>query len=98
MGDASPGAAAAVAGTAAAVALAAPDAAKTDPKGLEPEKAARPGAPRPAAGGPGVQGGPSGEPMPPEGMARDRKTRRSAEAPPPRPPKVVRDVLKALGF
>jgi hypothetical protein len=97
--DASPAAGAAAAGTAAAVALAAPGTVKTDPKGLEPEtKAARPGTPRPAAGGPGVQSGPEVGPVPAEGMARDRKPRRSAEAPPPRPPKVVRDVLKALGF
>jgi hypothetical protein len=31
-------------------------------------------------------------------MARDGKPRRTAEAPPPRPPKIVRDFLKALGF
>jgi len=96
-GDAPPAAATAVAGTAAAVALASPGAAKTDPRGPEPEtNAVRPGTPRPAAGGSGVQSGPDGGPVPPDGMARERKPRRSAEA--PRPPKVVRDVLKALGF
>lgn len=107
------GAAAAAAGTAAALALAAPGPARTDPKGpaLEP-KAAAPASPRPAAAtpgsSPGTPGGPGSSPgsspgsasgpVPPEGMARDRRPRRSAEAPPPRPPKVVRDVLRALGF
>lgn len=104
-GDASPGTAAVVAGTAAAVALAAPGAAKTDAKAWEPEtKAATPAAPRPAAGGPGVPtgpGGPGGQsagPAPADGLARDRRPRRTADAPPQRPPKIVRDVLKALGF
>ena len=85
------------AGTAAAVALAAPGSAKTDTKGPAPaSKAAAPGTVRSAAGEPS---NPSG-PVPSESMVRDRKPRRPAETspPPPRPPKVVRDVLRALGF
>jgi hypothetical protein len=93
--EALPVAGAAAAGAAAAVALAAPGTAKPDPKGPIPDaKAATPGSIRPQAGRPGDQS----VPVPPEGMARDRKPRRSAEAPPARPPKVVRDVLRALGF
>jgi hypothetical protein len=38
-----------------------------------------------------------GGPVPPEGI-REKKTRRSAQNSKPRPPKVVRDVLRALGF
>lgn len=84
-----------VAGAAAAVALAGPSTAKPDAKGPMPDaKAATPGTVRPQAGRAGDQSGP----VPTEGMVRDRKPRRSAEAPPPRPPKVVRDVLRALGF
>jgi hypothetical protein len=85
---------AAVAGTAAAAALAASGGAKTDAKApAAPAKAAAPGTVRSAAGE-------TSGPVPPESMARDRKPRRSAETspPPPRPPKVVRDVLRALGF
>jgi hypothetical protein len=85
----------AAASGAAAVALAAPGTAKPDTKGPMPDaKAVTPGTVRPQAGRAGDQGGP----VPTEGMVRDRKPRRSAEAPPPRPPKVVRDVLRALGF
>jgi peptidoglycan hydrolase-like protein with peptidoglycan-binding domain len=81
-----PGATVPAAGTAAALALAAPPGTpKASPKASPPDGA------RPAAASP------SG-PVPPEGM-RERRPRTSAEAaPPPRPPKVVRDVLKALGF
>ncbi len=69
-----------------ALALAAPaDTPKADPK------APAPNASRPAAA-------PPGGPVPPEGMVREPRPRRSEEPPPPRPPKVVRDVLKALGF
>ena len=87
------GGAAVAAGTTAAMALAAPSAAKTDAKAPAPASKA---AVRSAASEPSNPGGP----VPPEGIARDRKPRRSAESspPPPRPPKVVRDVLKALGF
>ncbi len=85
------GIAAAAAGTAAGLALAAPGPARTDPKGPAPE-------PKAAAPAPGSSLGSASGPVPPEGMARDRRPRRSAEAPPPRPPKVVRDVLRALGF
>ena len=92
--EALPVAGAAAAG-AAALALAAPGAAGPDTKGPVPDaKAVTSGTARPQAGRPGDQTGP----VPSEGMVRDRKPRRSAEAPPPRPPKVVRDVLKALGF
>jgi hypothetical protein len=100
-GDALPAAGAAT-GTAAALALAATG--KTDPKRAAPEVKAPtpPAAGRPAAGGPGALSAttpaPTGAPVPPEGMARDGKPRRTAEAPPPRPPKIVRDFLKALGF
>jgi hypothetical protein len=109
-GDALPAAGAAAAGTAAAVALAATgktdpgktDPGKTDAKRPSPEAKTPPGAARPAAaGGPGALSAPTaptGGPVPPEGMARDGKPRRTAEAPPPRPPKIVRDFLKALGF
>jgi hypothetical protein len=69
-----------------AVALAAPAAApKADPKAPGPNAA------RPAAA-------PAGGPVPTEGMVRERRPRRSDEPPPARPPKVVRDVLQALGF
>jgi hypothetical protein len=72
-------------GAAAALALPAPTSApKAD------ARAPAPGAPRPVAATPAG-------PMPPEGMVRERRPRHTAEAP-PRPPKVVRDVLKALGF
>jgi hypothetical protein len=80
---------------AAALALTAPSVApKPDPRAAGP-LASSPGAPRaaPAAGAPGPPGGP----VPPEGLVRERRPRHSAEAP-PRPPKVVRDVLKVLGF
>ena len=109
-GDALPAAGAAAAGTAAAVALAATgktdpgktDPGKTDAKRPSPEAKTPPGAARPAAaGGPGALSAPTaptGGPVPPEGMARDGKPSRTAEAPPPRPPKIVRDFLKALGF
>jgi hypothetical protein len=100
-GDALPAAGAAAAGTAAAVTLAATG--KTDPKRPAPEAKAPtpPGAARPTAGGPGALSAPPAPtdgPVPPEGMARESKPRRTAEAPPPRPPKIVRDFLKALGF
>jgi hypothetical protein len=39
----------------------------------------------------------SGGPVPPEGM-REKRPRRTDQTANPRPPKVVRDVLKALGF
>jgi hypothetical protein len=89
------GAAAAV-GTAAALTASAPraaktDAAKPDAKGATPEwKTSTSGTARPTAEN-------ASGPMPPEGMVRDRRPRRSAEAQ-PQPPKVVRDVLRALGF
>jgi hypothetical protein len=87
-GDVTP--AAAAAGTAAAVALAAPG--KTDPKLPAPQsKTPVQGAARPATSG-------AGGPAPPEGLVRENRPRRSAEGPAARPPKVVRDVLKALGF
>jgi hypothetical protein len=84
-----PGTTLPAAGTA-ALALTAPSAvpkpeAKNDPR------ATASGDARPLAATPGV-------PVPPEGMARERRPRQSAEGAPPRPPKVVRDVLKALGF
>jgi hypothetical protein len=82
------GAAAAV-GTAAAVA--APRAAKAETKAAASEwQTSTSGPARP---GTAVQG----TPVPPEGMVRERRPRRSAEAE-PQPPKVVRDVLRALGF
>lgn len=89
--EALPVAGAAAAGAAALV-LAAPGTGRPDTKGPVPDaKALTPGTVRPQAERPG-------DPVPSEGMVRDRKPRRSAEAPPPRPPKVVRDVLRALGF
>ena len=89
--EALPVAGAAAAGAAALV-LAAPGTGRPDTKGPVPDaKAVTPGTVRPQAERPG-------DPVPSEGMVRDRKPRRSAEAPPPRPPKVVRDVLRALGF
>ncbi len=91
--EALPTAGAAAAGTAAAVALSAPRAAKTETKAPAPVSKA-PGTVRPAADEPGNPNGP----VPPEAMVRERKPRRSAEAPSSRPPKVVRDVLRALGF
>jgi hypothetical protein len=101
--DVSAAAGAAAAGTAAAAALAAfgkTDAGQTEPGKTDPgrtvpkeaaplSKASAPGAARPATG---VDG-----PAPSEGMVRDGRPRRSAQTA-PRPPKVVRDVLKALGF
>jgi hypothetical protein len=84
---------AAVAGAAAAVAFAASgkkDPSKEDSKGpASLLKASAPGAARPATS--------AGGPAPSEGMVRESRPRRSAQAS-PRPPKVVRDVLKALGF
>jgi hypothetical protein len=85
--------AAAVAATAAAVALAKPDpkpGANTEAKGSPEPKASGPAAARPVAAPPGGS-------VPPEGMVRERRPRRSAEAP-PRPPKLVRDFLRTLGF
>jgi hypothetical protein len=79
----------AVAGTAAAVALAKPGP-KPEAKGSPEPKASGPGPARPVAA-------PPGGPAPPEGMVRERRPRRSAEAP-PRPPKFVRDLLRTLGF
>lgn len=88
--DVLPAAAGAAAAVSAGVAAAAPAAPQS--------KASAPGAPRPAAGGgPGGPGG-LGGPAPPEGVVRESRPRRTAEAPPSRPPKIVRDVLKALGF
>jgi hypothetical protein len=100
-GDARPAVAPAAAAprTAASVALAAPakaDASKTDPKGPAPQsKPSTPGAARPVAVGPGAS---SDGPVPAEGMVRDGRPRRTAEAPASPPPKFVRDFLKALGF
>jgi hypothetical protein len=86
--------AAVAAGTAAAVALAKPGA-QPEAKAPAPEsKASSPAAARPVAATPS---GPVSGPVPPEGMVRERRPRRSAEAP-PRPPKVVRDLLRTLGF
>jgi hypothetical protein len=80
---------------AAALALTTPPAArKPDPRMADPRE---PGAsafgPAPAT----AAAAPPGGPVPPEGMVRERRLRHSAEAP-PRPPKVVRDILKVLGF
>jgi hypothetical protein len=75
----------------AAAAPATPSAApKPGPRAADPMTPARTA---PAAAAPGPPGGP----VPPEGLVRERRPRHSAEAP-PRPPKVVRDVLKVLGF
>jgi hypothetical protein len=52
-------------------------------------KASPPAAARPAAAPPGA-------PLPSEGMVRERRPSRPGEE--PAPPKVVRDVLKVLGF
>jgi hypothetical protein len=83
------GAAAAL--TASAPRAAKPDVARPDTKGATPEwKTSTSGVARPAAES-------AGSPLPPEGMVRDRRPRRSAEAQ-PQPPKVVRDVLRALGL
>ncbi|HWE21573.1 MAG TPA: hypothetical protein VG758_31090 [Hyphomicrobiaceae bacterium] len=80
----SPDAAKTDAARARALALAAPAATpKADPK------ASPPAAARPAAAPPGA-------PLPPEGMVRERQPSRAGEE--PAPPKVVRDVLKVLGF
>lgn len=46
---------------------------------------------------PGERAAASGGPVPPEGM-REKRPRRTDQTANPRPPKVVRDVLKALGF
>jgi peptidoglycan hydrolase-like protein with peptidoglycan-binding domain len=74
--------------SAAAMALTAPAA------GAMPE----PKAPAPAASRSAAATVPSpGGPVPPEGMVREHRPRRSAEAP-SAPPKVVRDFLKVLGF
>jgi hypothetical protein len=106
-GDASPAAEAMTAGTAAAVALAATgnaDAGRTGPKQrptLDAKASTPLSAARPAANSavtPGAQGAPAGAPVPSEGMTRDSKPRRTAEGASPRPPKIVRDFLKALGF
>jgi hypothetical protein len=85
--------AAAAASTTAAMALAPPDRTEeAGPKRVAPEaRTAAPGGIRQPASG-------QVNPAPPEGMARDAKPRRTAEPPPPRPPKIVRDVLKVLGF
>jgi hypothetical protein len=89
-----PGGAATAAGAAALALTTPPAAAKADPRASDP-RTSGPGANRaaPAAAAPG----PPGEPVPPEGLVRERRPRQSAESP-PRPPKVVRDVLKVLGF
>jgi hypothetical protein len=81
----------AAAGAASAGAAAVVPAAATGKVDPSKSKGSAPGAPRPAAGGPGG-------PVPSEGMTRESRPRRTAEAPPPRPPKIVRDVLRALGF
>jgi hypothetical protein len=86
-----PGGAATAAG-AAALALTTPSAAaKSDPRAADP-RTTGPGAAR-AAPAPDLPGGA----VPPEGLVRERRPRQASEAP-PRPPKVVRDVLKVLGF
>jgi hypothetical protein len=67
---------------------------KTEPKTelrTEPKSAAPAGLAPPSAAA-----APPGSPVPPEGMARDKRSRQKTDA--PRPPKVVRDVLKVLGF
>jgi hypothetical protein len=46
---------------------------------------------------PGERTAAHGGPVPPEGV-REKRHRRSDQATAPRPPKVVRDVLRALGF
>jgi hypothetical protein len=88
-----PGDAATAAG-AAALALTTPSAVpKPDPPAADPRTG--PGAAHavPAASTPA----PPGAPVQPDGAVRERRPRQPAEAA-PRPPKVVRDVLKVLGF
>src|SRR5262249_10447846 len=85
------GTAAAAAGTAAALTAAPSRAAKTDGKDPTSERRTQTsGAAAPAAA-------PPGDPVRPEGMVREQRPRRAAEAQ-PQPPKIVRDVLRALGF
>jgi hypothetical protein len=88
-----PGGAATTAG-AAELALTTHSAAKPDPRTADP-RTSGPGAARAASAG--AAPGPPGGPIPPEGLVRERRPHQAAEAP-PRPPKVVRDVLKVLGF
>ena len=79
-----PAAAKVDAAQAGALALAAPAATpKADPKA-------------PASNASRQAAAPAGAPVPPEGMVRERRPRRPAEE--SAPPKVVRNVLKALGF
>jgi peptidoglycan hydrolase-like protein with peptidoglycan-binding domain len=89
------GAALPAAGTAAALALGTPGSRpqtnpKPDPK-PDPKAAPAPGVMRPAAADPGG-------PVPPEGMVRERRPRRSAEPSAQSPPKFVNDILKTLGL
>lgn len=87
---------------AAALALAAP---KPETKAPAAADVARPAAAKPASQdvlGPekkslGERTQSHGGPVPPEGV-REKKPRRSAQDTKPRPPKVVRDVLRSLGF
>jgi hypothetical protein len=93
------------AGAAAALMLAKPGAGSpADTKAAAPDEA-RPAAikppsregPAPEKKAPSERAGVSGGPVPPEGM-REKRPRRTDQTANPRPPKVVRDVLKALGF
>jgi hypothetical protein len=99
------GAAPPAAGAAAALMLAKPGAgAASDVKTPAPDET-RPAGVKPATREtPASEKNPPGErtaapdgPAPPEGM-REKRPRRSDQTTSPRPPKVVRDVLKALGF
>ncbi|MBO0766332.1 MAG: hypothetical protein J2P50_17320 [Hyphomicrobiaceae bacterium] len=90
-----PGSAPPAAGSA-TLTLTTPSAApKPDPRRADP-RASGSGTVRPARSPATTD--PSSEPVPPEGMVRERRPRPSAETPPPSQPKVVRNILKALGF
>jgi hypothetical protein len=104
-GGASDAGAAAATGAAAAGAAALATAPPASGPRAEPKVPARsdapalPGSVSPdAARSAGAPPGGDGGPVPPEGMLRDGKARKSAGAGSPRPPKVVRDVLKVFGF
>lgn len=89
---------------AAALAPAAPAAPKPEPKASAPDDRARAVAAPPQEATPpvkntrpGKRNTPEGGPVPPEGIHQQRP-RRSEQRVDSRPPKVVRDVLRALGF
>jgi hypothetical protein len=99
------GATVAGAGAAAALTLAKPGAGavadaktpapnETRPAAIKPPSREAPPSEKKA---PGERTAGPGGPVPPEGM-REKRPRRSDQTASPRPPKVVRDVLKALGF